>query len=196
MKKLAACVVVCALSAAAGAQVVWDEGVSGDASNDPLAPSNAGVLVLGSNVFTGAILNDSTGDTRDYITFVVPAGLSISQLILQTFSPDNTAWTHFDDGATSVIPSPQTAASLLAGAHLPSGVPDGTDIFANYQTGSPNLLAGPGFSGPIPAGTYTFLVQQTSGINQSYALDFVVVPAPAFASFAAIGGLIAARRRR
>lgn len=197
MKKLAAIVVVCTISAAAHGQVLWSEIVSGDASDDPMAPSNAGAMVLGSNVFSGTISTDPAGgDQRDYITFVVPAGLSITQLTLLTYSPDNIAWTHFDDGPTSVIPSPGTADSLLAGAHIPAGAPDGSDLFGNYQTGSANLLAGPGFSGPIGAGTYTFLVQQTSPLVQTYSLDFVVVPAPAFAPLAAIGALFAGRRRR
>lgn len=194
MKKLAAVVVVCAISAAANAQVLWDESVSGDASGDPLAPSDAGVMVLGSNVFTGTINTTAGDDPRDYITFVVPAGHSITQLTLLTFDPDNIAWTHFDDGPTSIIPG--SADTLLAGAHVAADTPDGTDLFGNYQTGSPNLLAGPGFSGPIGAGTYTFLIQQTSPILQSYSLDFVVVPAPAFAPLAAIGALFVSRRRR
>src|SRR5262249_4275793 len=132
----------------------------------------------------------------DYITFVVPAGLSITELTLITFSPDNIAWTHFDDGPTSVIPNGGNAASLLAGAHIAADAPDGSDLFGNYQAGSTHLLAGPGFNGPIGAGTYTFLIQQTSPILQTYSLDFVVVPAPAFAPLAAVGALFAIRRRR
>jgi hypothetical protein len=184
------------MSAAASGQVLWSEIVSGDASNDPLAPSNAGSVVLGSNVFSGTMASDSVGDTRDFITFTVPAGMAITQMTLITFSPDNTAWAHFDDGPTSVIPSPANAATLLAGAHVAGSVPDGTDLFPNFQTGAPGLLAGPGFNGSIGPGTYTFLIQQTSSINQDYSFDFVVVPAPGFAAVGTIGMLFAARRRR
>lgn len=198
MKTIAAVIALATITCAASAQVLWDESVSGDASNDPLAPSNAGVMVLGSNVFAGTVSNVGGADPRDYITFVVPDGLAITHLILLTFAPNNIAWTHFDDGPTSVIPSPGTADSLLAGAHIPAAAPDGEDLFDNYQSGSPELLAGPGFSGPIGPGTYTFLMQQTSAITQTYGLDFVVVPipAPGVASAAAIGAIVFGMRRR
>jgi hypothetical protein len=194
MNKLAAIGVALMISATAHGQL-WIEGVDGEASGDPLAPSDAGVMVLGSNIFTGSVSNVQGADQRDYITFVVPDGLSIAQLILLEFSPDNIAWTHFDDGPTSVIPGEDTADSLLAGAHILDGTPIGSDLFGNYQTGSPNLLAGPGFDGPIGPGTYTFLMQQTSPVFQNYSLDFVVVPSPGFAIMA-IGALAVPRRRR
>jgi hypothetical protein len=118
-------------------------------------------------------------------------------LILLDFEPNtNIAWTHFDDGATSVIPSGPSAASLLAGAHIAAGTLDGTDLFGNYQAGSPNLLAGPGLSGPLGPGTYTFLMQQTSMIEQTYALEFFAVPAPGVASLGLAGLLFGVRRRR
>jgi hypothetical protein len=196
MKTLVAVVALSMMGGAASAQVLWDESVSGDASGDPLHPSNAGVMVLGSNVFAGSVSNVGGSDPRDYITFVVPDGRAITQLILLTLSPDNIVWTHFDDGPTSVIPAPDTAGSLLAGAHIPANTPDGADIFGNYQTGSPELLAGPGFSGPIGPGTYTFLMQQTSPVPTTYGLDFIVVPAPGVVSAAAIGALVLGTRRR
>ena len=197
MRKFAAStVMVLALAFCGTAHAqLWNETVSGDASNDPLAPSNAGVMVLGNNIFSGSISNFGA-DPRDYITFVVPAGLSITQLILLNLSPDNIAWTHFDDGSTSVIPDAGNSGTLLAGAHIAAATPDGADLFPNYQAGSPNLLAGPGFNGPIGPGTYTFLMQQTSLTNQTYSLNFITVPAPGFASFAAIGALFFGRRRR
>ncbi len=173
MKIQAAVLLALTIGTAAQAQTLWDEGVSGDASGDPLAPSNAGVVVAGSNAFMGSVTSTGGADTRDYITFVVPPGLQITQLVLVSFAPNNIAWTHFDDGATSVIPSAGTSASLLAGAHIAAATPDGTDLFPNYQAGSSELLAGPGLSGPIGPGTYTFLIQQASAVLQSYSLQFV-----------------------
>jgi hypothetical protein len=179
MKKLAAILAVSSLSALtnpgahAGAGVLWDESVSGDASGVAGAPSDAGAVAAGSNIFSGTVSNVAGVDQRDFITFVVPEGHSITQLIVLNHSPDNISWTHFDDGPTSVNPTMGTAASLLAGAHIETE-PDGTDVFSYYQAGSPNLLAGPGFSGPIGPGTYTFLMQQTSPINTTYSLDFIV----------------------
>ncbi|MBM4113467.1 MAG: hypothetical protein FJ253_08895 [Phycisphaerae bacterium] len=173
MNAFAPMLVAMTIASTAGAQVLWNEGVSGDASGNPSAPSNAGVVVAGSNLFMGSVTNSGGADQRDYITFVVPAGVEITQLILNTLSPNNLVWTHFDDGPTSVIPGAGTAASLLAGAHIEAATPDGTDLFPNYQAGSPDLLAGPGFSGPIAPGTYTFLMQQASPVLTTYSLNFV-----------------------
>lgn len=194
--RVIALVVAAAAASSAQANVLWDEGVSGDASGNPLTPSDAGVVMLGDNFFTGATTNTGGADQRDYITFVVPAGLEITQLLVITFSPSNIAWTHFDDGPTSVIPDAGTAASLLAGAHIQGVIPSGTDIFGNYQTGSPNLLAGPGLGATLGPGTYTFLMQQTSPILTSYSLNFVAVPAPGAASLAGVAMLASIRRRR
>lgn len=180
MKKVMGIVCVCALAAAAQAGTLYNETVSGDASGNELAPTNVGVLKVGANTFSGSVNNSGGVDQRDYITFVVPAGHTISAFVLNSLAPDNIVWTHFDDGATSVIPGPGTAALMLAGAHL-STEPDNTNVFPYYQTGSAQLLAGPGFTGPIPAGTYTFLMQQTSPLNSAYSVDFIVVPACAAA---------------
>jgi hypothetical protein len=179
-----------AVSAHAG--TLWDELLSGDASGNPLAPSNAGVVMVGANIFQGSVLGGT--DQRDYITFQVPAGLSVTGLLLQNLSPDNIVWTHFDDGPTSVQPD-ISPASLLAGAHIPAAAPNGTNLFGNYQAGSPNLLAGPGLSGALGPGTYTFLMQQTSGILTDYSLNFVVVPAPSAAPAVALLFLAMPRRR-
>jgi hypothetical protein len=192
---IAALLSAVSIAGTADAQSLWNEAINGDASSNPLAPSNAGVLTLGDNIFAGAASNAAGGDPRDYITFVVPAGMSITQLIVQSIEPDNIAWTHFDDGATSVIPDFVTGPTLLAGAHIEAATPDGTNVFGNYQTGSAALLAGPGFSGPIGPGTYTFLMQQTSQVDQAYSLNFVTVPAPGVLP-TAIAALLCARRRR
>lgn len=197
MKMLRALVIAAsAIGSVAHGQVLWDEAVDGDASGNALVPSSAGAVSLGSNVFKGTVSNVAGGDQRDYITFVVPAGLAISELTLLSLTPNNIAWTHFDDGATSVVPSEGTADSLLAGAHILGPTPDGTDLFPNYQAGSSELLAGPGFNGLIGPGTYTFLMQQTSPVTQAYSLDFVVIPGPGVASIGAMGALCVARRRR
>ncbi len=179
MRRVAAVGFVVSLMGGAAYGQLWDEGVDGDASGSPGSPSDAGVLVLGSNVLTGTVSNSGGADPRDFITFVVPDGLQITQVMLVGFAPNNTAWTHFDDGPSSVIPNMSNAGTLLAGAHVEGPTPNGADLFANYQAGSPNLLAGPGFDGPIGAGTYTFLMQQTSNVLQSYSFDFVTGVAPA-----------------
>lgn len=164
------------LAAAAQGGILWDEGVSGDASGNPASPTNVGTLIVGANTFRGTVNNTGGADQRDYITFVVPAGHTISAFVLNSLAPDNIVWTHFDDGNTSVVPGAGTAASLLAGAHA-STEPDNTNLFPYYQSGASQLLAGPGFNGPITAGTYTFLMQQTSPISVAYSVDFIVVPA-------------------
>ena len=120
MKKLAAVVVVCAISAAAHGQVLWSEIVSGDASDDPMAPSNAGAMVLGSpQEVIDKILYEHQlfGMTRFLIQFTVGT------------LPHSVVMKSIELFGTVVAPAVRKATASLSGArasktrHVSSGSP-------------------------------------------------------------------------
>lgn len=150
----------------------WDEGTSGDLSNDPAAPT-AVAMRPGSNIVSGSMTN--SGDTRDYLTFTLPAGhvlLQIRQLSYLDAGgfPGNTGFHSIIDGPTSLIPSMSTADDFLGGAHVDQ-LPAGTDMLPELATGN---TAGSGFSLPLAPGTYTYQIQQTGPQLTEYELEFVV----------------------
>jgi len=126
-------------------------------------------LSLGSNTIIGSV-NGSPLD-RDYITFTIPPGRMLTHLNLLAFAPDNIAFTSFNAGATSFIPSGATNALFLSGIHI-TGADVGKDLMPFYDTRNvtTNSLPGPNL-GP---GTYCWLIQQTSAVLTSYTVEFVV----------------------
>jgi hypothetical protein len=163
----------CCIAGPAHAVTIWNEGVNGDLSNLPAAPTGV-ALVVGSNVITGVM---GGADPRDYITFTLGPGHALVALNLLVYTtgggPGNTGWHHINAGATSYIPSVTTAPFLLGGDHLDP--PTGVDLLPNLAAAT---LAGTGFTIPLGAGTYSYLAQQTSLVT-SYSLEFVVTPEPA-----------------
>jgi hypothetical protein len=152
-----------------------DESVNGDLSTDPAAPTVL-PLSIGSNVVTGTTGNPAGIIDRDYITFTLPPGHLLVGLNLLGLAPNNLAFTSFNAGTTSFVPSGATAALFLAGIHIEASM-IGTDLMPLFVSSSVtgNSLPAPN----LPAGDYCFLIQQTSPITQSYSLDFIVAgPVP------------------
>jgi len=188
-----------ALAAPAAASTVFDESIDGDLSTDPLAPTPV-AFTIGSNVVSGSVV--ATADTRDYFTFTIAPGQSLTGIFLLDYTDLNTGgngdrgFAHIDDGVTSVIPSSGTSGDFLGGSHLDRGL--FPDAAANVldRLGLA-LQGGVGFGAPLGPGDYTFNVQQTGPELTGYSLSFEVVPAPstlgALAGFGLLGGL---RRRR
>ncbi len=198
LNRLLAAAAAVLFSVSASAIVVWDEGVNGDLSTDPFAPTvvNFG---LGTNTVIGSM--STPNDTRDYLTFTIGAGQLLTGIILQQYDdldvggPGNRGFFAISAGPTSAIPGGGTSGSFLSGAHLdPFGA--GTDLLTILQT---NQLTGTGITSPLTAGTYTFLVQQTGPQLTGYTFDFQVaeVPIPAAVWLFATGllALFGARRR-
>ena len=176
--KLAGLAALLCTAGAAHAATAWDEGLSGDLSSDPMAPTTVS-FATGVNTVTGSVT--SLGDTRDYLTFTIADGQFLTGIVLQQYmdldtgGPGNRGFYAISAGATSAIPGGATGDSFLAGNHL-DPLPAGTDLLALLETGS---LTGTGLTAPLGPGTYTFLVQQTGPQLSGYTLDFVVVPVPA-----------------
>lgn len=171
MKILATLGLLLALASPASAALIHDESVNGDLATDPSGPTLL-AFALGGNTVIGTVANSAgAGGDRDFITFTIPAGRALVALNLLVFTPDNLGFAAFNSGATSFIPSAATNGSFLAGIH-PGGSNVGSNLMPLFVTSSvtTNSLPAP-MLGP---GQYSFVIQQTTDLVQSYALEFVL----------------------
>jgi hypothetical protein len=182
------------------AAVLWNEGISGDLSNNQLAPT-ALVMNAGINSVLGTV---GFGDSQDFVSFMIPAGFQLSAVVLAAYaSPDLQGFTGFAPGAT-FAGDPFNPASYLGYAHFGTGAQNGPLPPANLVgqdilpiMGSPVTAPGSmGFPNPLPSGTYTFLIQQL-GSATSYQFDYNVtaVPEPSLLAMLGCGILLLAQRR-
>jgi PEP-CTERM motif len=177
------------------AAIVWSENINGDLSSNPAAPTPV-VFQLGSNVINGSIFTGN--DTRDYITFTLPAGFELISLRLLVYDDLNTGTPNDGDtgfhainlGATSFIPDFDTIDAFLGGDHLNPLID--ADLLPALATGD---VAGIGFTVPLEAGTYSYLVQQTGVELTGYSVEFNVVPEPSSVVLLLAGLGMAGRRR-
>ena len=178
-------------TASSHAAIAWNEGAQGDLSNDRLAPT---VLTLepGSNSISGFTGNSGQGVDRDYVTFSVPDGSTLSALrILGTTTISGGSSFIALQAGPQITASPEGAgaASLLGYTHYSL---DNVGI---------NLLSflAPTLPGGLPAGTYSAWVQETGG-PVNYDFDFVLTPVPlpaaAWLMISGLLGLAAVRKRR
>jgi hypothetical protein len=168
MKIIAIVLLLAAMAVPANAAVIWNESINGDLSSSEAAPTS-----ISFGVGTNSILGGVSGSPldRDYITFTIAPGQTLSHVNLISFGPDNPAFTAFNSGSTSFIPSGATNGSFLSGIHITSA-DVGFDLMPFYDTRNvtTNSLASPSL-GP---GTYCWMIQQTSPVTQNYSIDFVV----------------------
>ena len=177
MKTLATLALLCSLAAPASAAVVWNETLRGDLSSIAGFPQYL-TFSVGGNTVLGTVGNSNspTGD-RDFISFTVDNGQMLTGLILLTWSPDNYGFIAFNTGLSGFVPSFANNGNFLAGVHPQRDVV-GENLMPYFVTGSvtTNSLPNPF----LPPGNYTFVVQQTSPIIQTYGFEFVIdQPVPA-----------------
>lgn len=172
----------------------FDEGVSGDISNDRLAPT-AVALTLGSNLVQGTFGQSPVPNVRDldYFTVTVPAGHQLDAVILTNLVAGGAnAFLAVQAGPVMTMPSNSVDPSPLLGW---------THTYTN-QVGT-NLLAAMAISGPLAAGSYTFWSQETdTSAAWSYGYNFQVflvpisapaaVPLPSWALAAMVVGFMIA----
>ena len=187
-------VVACMVFAgSASADLMWDEAIDGDLSDDYLNPTQ----IFTKGVNNHVIFTTATGDDREYFTFTIDAGYQLSALILDGFATDpdtNLAFLGVAEG--SVFPTGPDAPDVttLLGYGL-IGLSDvGNDILQLIGLGG----GAQGFSGPLGPGTYTWWAQETAPSVDDWDLNFVVTEIPAPGAFALLGiaGLAGSRRRR
>jgi hypothetical protein len=183
--------------------VIHDETVSGDLSNNNLAPTalNFGV---GLNVVSGQMGRPGTGPIdRDIFSFTVLPGTALNGIEILRFLPTS-------------VPGPSGSFFALAGGtsinvtnastHLSNIIVNGTGgIFDELAAGAFSDLIGQtsglGFSTPLGAGTYTAWFQELSSVV-SYQIGFNITPVPeasAYSLFGAAvlcGGIVVRRRIR
>ena len=170
MKTWAIVLLLAALAVPAAAAVIHDESVNGDLSTNPATPT-ALAFPVGSSTVIGTTGNTTGTVDRDYITFTLAPGEVLVGLTLLGLAPDNIAFTSFNAGNVGVIPSGATIGDFLSGIHI-TAANIGSNLMVLFDTASVTTN-----SLPLPElgpGTYTYLIQQTSPILQSYSLDFIV----------------------
>ena len=207
-------VTLCALLAAAPAiATIYDEGVSGDLSDDKAAPT-ALTLTPGKNsvIGTSAGFPEFGGtDPQDWVSFTIPAGFVMTSYVNARFtSSDPQGFTGFQFGS-SFSGDEFMAGSYAGYAHFGTAAqnPDGNPT--SSSTVGVNLLplmADPtfapgttGFTPPLGPGTYTFLIQQGDPSVTGYRFNMIVrsvsVPEPGSSLYLlGMGGLAILGLRR
>lgn len=148
----------------------YDESVSGDLSDDHLAPDTL-VLEFGSNVLTSTQQGDSFGRDIDYVTIVVPVGMELTAMMVTGYvaDPGNLAFLGVQAGTPFTVDANNAKASDLLGGAVFGGFDVGFDILP----GVGSLGGATGFTPPLPAGSYTLWLNQT-GDPSTVSLDLVV----------------------
>ena len=153
---------------------LWNEGVDGDLPGEFNAPQ-AVVVAPGANTFSGSIGdNGNTGATdgsdADYLSLMVPDGLEIVSISVQTYS--------------FVVGNP--GGSFLgyrSGSDFAGQGFDDIDSWALFSEVGLNLLPDLGLDS-LAAGQHAFWLQETNPTVVEDSLSIQVVPEPA------VGGLI------
>ena len=139
------------IAAVASADVVYDEAVDGDLSDDPNAPTAISFLSPGTS--TVIFTTDGLGDDRDIFTFNVAEGYQLSGIILDLFATEPAANLGFMGfaagdvlGTDPLAPDP----TALLGYALPGASDSGTDFFT--QMGQ--AAGAQGYDGPLCVRTF------------------------------------------
>ena len=169
----------------AHAVVIFDESIDGDLSTNPAAPTSLGTLALGESEFLGTTVTDAGGVDRDYLTFTIGAGRSLTAIMLNDYQApgDNLGCIGLYAGSTASTPAGAnpTFEELLGGAHLNAGLVG--DVFPQVES----FFGADKFDRPLGPGDYTLLVQQTGPQLTRYRIGLVAVPEPATAAFLGLG---------
>jgi len=197
--RLATSVLSAALIAAASPAKAqgYDEGVSGDLSNSPVAPTSVS-FTTGSNLVIGTTGRATANDPidADYFTFTLGTDQVLDSItVLEGTTAIGLAFIGIDSGNQVTVPGPG-ATGLLGWTHYDTG-DIGTNILDDVSV--PNMGSS-GF-GTLGAGTYSVWIQEASpGPLDNYRFDFAVreVPEPSswammLAGFGLLG--LAFRRR-
>lgn len=160
------------------ASIIYDEALSGDLSDDNLAPTLLAISE-GSNVVTGSTIASPLD--RDIFSFSVAVGQQLVAIVLDTYvSDDDQSFFVVAEGSSigSLVSLPGFLGNALIGAS--AGAMQGDDVLDDL--GALTFPGSTGFVGALGAGTYTFWIQETTVGVPDYALDFqvtsVTVPLP------------------
>lgn len=176
------------MCASAYSDTIYNEAVSGDLSNNGLAPT---VLAFtpGSNQVLGTTGAGTAGIDRDYFTITAPTGYEIGQIVelAGTQVGSNVSFIGLQAGPQLTLPTnPSSAAGLLGWAHY-APVSANTDIRPALSTPSNGSS---GFS-VLPSGQYTFWIQDFNSGTFAYAFNIQLTPSPEPGTYAtSLGTLV------
>jgi hypothetical protein len=166
---------------AAHGDTLYNESVSGDLSNNGLAPTLL-TIGFGANDIFGTTGKSAAGVIdRDYFTFTVPQGQYLTAITVlpgtQTLGALGESFIGIESGPQVTVSTSATdATGLLGWFHYGSG-DIGVDILPLMGTSG---LGSTGFTAPLPSGTYSFWLQEASVGTVNYGLEFTVAtPEPA-----------------
>jgi hypothetical protein len=165
---------------AAHGSTIYNETVSGDLSNNGLAPTLL-TFSLGPNDVLGSTGKSAAGVIdRDYFTFTVAPGLELTGITVlpgtQTLGALGESFIGVQTGPEVTVSTAATDATGLLGWDHYGADDIGVNILPAMGTSGLNST---GFTGPLPAGTYSFWVQEASVGSVNYGLEFTVAPEPA-----------------
>jgi hypothetical protein len=183
------CALACAGAVSAQSATAWDESLEGDLSSVGLQPT-ALAMTLGGNRIVGVVGDSGQGVDRDYFSFTVPAGATLSAVMLlnSTSVSGGASFFAMQGGPqVTVTPAGAGAEALLGFSH-----------YTNDQIGAdilPSVVFGP--VSVLPSGTYSVWVQETGG-PAAYGFDFILsaVPEPAALGMMLAGLLLLRGKRR
>ncbi|TWU58783.1 Dockerin type I repeat protein [Rubripirellula tenax] len=172
-------------------RVLHDEGADGivdPLSTDSSAPTNLGLLSIGSNIVRGTVESANSIGNVDVFTFQVEAGFQLNGLFVLEYEYDQiptnpnerNAFIAIDD--TDSFPYDAFDLDINANPFLDETQFIGGTVFGLDdlpEAGGASILrragivTGSKFVPPLAAGTYTFYIQQTGPLNR-YSLDLRV----------------------
>lgn len=170
-----------ALASPATAAVIHDESTDGDLSDSGLTPTSL-EFDLGDNEVFGTSGADDAGPDRDYLTFTVSPGQTLSaiEVLPGTTSLVNVSFIGLQAGAqVTVPPDAESAAGLLGWWHYgPDDI--STDILDDMSVPA---AGSSGFTTPLGPGAYAIWIQEANVGTSTYGFNFVLsetdVPEPA-----------------
>lgn len=194
----AVCLTMLCLSnpAAVFADVLYNESISGDLSDNNLAPTSLGPVIVGINDVIGSTV--SVPIDLDFWTIQIPSNHVLASIVLLDYQNNGSPPSFFALAAGNQIPVLNDPAVLL-GATLVGVGPGrsvGDDVLDDLAART-DIGGSPQFSGPLGAGTCTFWYQETNGdTNWAFSFNVSAIPEPAAGSFAILMSLGLCFRRR
>jgi hypothetical protein len=211
MAKFLCAVITAAATSVAQADVIYNDTIDGDLSNDYLNPTSVSLTAGTSSVIVHSSIDELGNLDLDFLHIALPAGGALEHIILASHTGDSgTSFMGLQSGAAFTFDPDQNTGDpflcldlCLGWAHFgPNEAFNGLGIGGDLMVGADEFTGlddsvPPGFDPPLTDPDYTFWLQENSS-NATYQLDFVVSPEPSTGVLVLVGVMIGAfgRARR